>query len=133
MLYPIFKREVYLRRGAMMRISRTGSITLLLLLSLVLVLPHPPIGVPAKALLIAGVLLFTATLVYQLAIQFRRHGEAKRQLIEIERSLGFFDDAQGGAVYPEAWKGPSPNRIIPLLAGGLIVLSAISCIAILIA
>jgi hypothetical protein len=124
LLYPIFKGEVYRRRESMMQITRTGCVVLFLFLALLSLLPHPPLKPTIKGLLFTGVTLFTGMFLYQLRIQNRRHAEAKRQLIDLERALGLFGKEETErSIYPSSWKEPSPNWILPIFAGGMVVLT----------
>ena len=107
MLYPLYKEEVYRRRGEMMKVTALGSgFLLILLFSLSLMIPKPMAPMYTLVLL-SGVAIFSSLLIFLIIQQRDRHRMAKQALIELERILGlyregFYLDHQ--ALYPQEWE-----------------------------
>lgn len=108
MLYPIFKEEVYRRRATMGRIARRTSLLFISLSVLLLFFSvRQDLSLALKALVVAGIVLYAMLLIYQIIQEKSRHEKAKRQLITLERGLGFFKEGQYLAkeqLYPSEWQ-----------------------------
>ena len=107
-LYPWYKEEVFRRREQMMRLTAFASAFLVLLLITMVAVPARPRPDFTTALFaVTGVALFSATFVYLVLQQRSRHRMAKQALIEIERTLGLYEEGfylEGKALYPEEWQ-----------------------------
>ena len=134
-VYPIFKNEVYARRQSMTWIAMAGSATLLGLLLIgssqwfsVDVLRWP---------ILLGVVVFSSLLIDQIRQQDLRHKQAKHELIEIEKALGFFEKDSylpGRSLYPQTWqKLPQRDWQFLMSVLSLVVLTALVILAFLIA
>ncbi len=104
-IYPLFKREVYLRRQSIMWLAGGGNVILLaLLLAIVSGWLIPGKHRWAVAL---SVVVFSCLLVVQMHQQALRHKQAKHSLIDIEKALGFFDEGTflpARSLYPQTWQ-----------------------------
>ncbi len=107
-LYPIFKDEIFKRREQMMQLTAFAST--LLVLSLVALFPltiwegTPP---SIRWLAISGVGLFSALFAYFILQHAERHRMAKKQLIELERAIGLYDNGwqpNEEALFPKNWQ-----------------------------
>ena len=104
-VYPIFKNEVYARRQSMTWIAMAGSAALLGLL-----LVGSSQWFSADVLrwpILLGVVVFSSLLIDQIRQQDLRHKQAKHELIEIEKALGFFEEDSylpGRSLYPQTWQ-----------------------------
>jgi hypothetical protein len=107
-LYPIFKNEVFQRREHMMRLTAFSSTFLVLLL--VAMFAGFPSSVPTSLTLwfaISGIMLFSGLFAYFILQHADRHRMAKQQLIELEQSLGLYQDGwkpNGDALFPKNWQ-----------------------------
>lgn len=134
-IYPIFKQEVYNRRGAMMQIARSGMLSFVSLSVLAVLLSGGRLIHPAlKGLASVGVGLVTILLIDQIRQEKSRHERAKRQLILLEQQLCFFEPGvyvENAPLYPTEWQDrPAIDKglvlaIIGLLATALLLISAI--------
>lgn len=134
-IYPIFKQEVYNRRGAMMQIARSGMLTFVSLSVLAVLLSggrliHPGL----KGLACVGVGLVTFFLIDQIRQEKSRHERAKRQLILLEQQLQFFEPGayvSDAPLYPPEWQDrPSIDRglmisIVELLLSAILLILVI--------
>jgi hypothetical protein len=104
-VYPIFKNEVYARRQSMTWIAMAGSAALL---GLLLVGSFQWFSVDLlRWPIILGVVVFSSFLIDQIRQQDMRHKQAKHELIEIEKALGFFEEDSylpGRSLYPQTWQ-----------------------------
>ena len=104
-VYPIFKNEVYGRRQSMTWIAMAGSATLL---GLLLVGSSQWFSVDVlRWPILLGVVVFSSLLIDQIRQQDLRHKQAKHELIEIEKALGFFEENSylpGRSLYPQTWQ-----------------------------
>lgn len=117
-IYPIFKQEVYNRRGAMMQIARSGMLTFVSLSVLALLLSGGrPIHPGLKGPVCVGVGLATLFLIDQIRQEKSRHERAKRQLILLEQQLQFFEP---GAYVPDAPLYPNEWQDRPAVDQGLV-------------
>ncbi len=107
-LYPLFKEEVYRRRENMMRLAAGGAVTVLALLGFLLLRPGDAHLTPFESLLLGTATFLVAGLFSFLILQQRdRHRMAKQTLIDIERSLGFYEAGffpDHRTLYPEHWQ-----------------------------
>jgi hypothetical protein len=92
-LYPLYKEEVYQRRGQMMRLTVIGSLGLITMLFAFLLSPHHDRLTSLDALFtgVAGMIwcgLFCG-LIFQ---QQYRHRQAKQVLVQLEQALGFYEE-----------------------------------------
>ncbi|TAK06352.1 MAG: hypothetical protein EPO39_09070 [Candidatus Manganitrophaceae bacterium] len=134
-IYPIFKQEVYNRRGAMMQIARSGMLSFVSLSVLAALLSGGRLIHPAlKGLASVGVGLVTLLLIHQIRQEKSRHERAKRQLILLEQQLQFFEPGayiENAPLYPTEWQErPAIDKglvlaIIGLLATALLLISTI--------
>lgn len=134
-IYPIFKQEVYNRRGAMMQIARSGMLAFISLSVLAVLLSggrliHPGL----KGLAAVGVGLVAILLIDQIRQEKSRHERAKRQLILLEQQLRFFEPGvyvENAPLYPTEWQErPVIDRglvvaIIGLVATAVLLISVI--------
>ena len=135
-LYPIFKKEVFLRREQMMRLTAVSSAFLVLLLITLLViplaLPHPT----TRWLAISGVALFSSLFTFFILQHADRHRMAKQQLIELEQMLGFYEEgwqANGDALFPRKWQSDwTADRSVTIYLTILTALTALVISAMLI-
>ncbi len=108
LLYPIFKEEVYRRRATMGQIARMGIFSFVLLLFLVLYFgDQSDVLLKMKLPFIAGILLTSFFLIYQIIQEKSRHEQAKLQLITLEEGFDFFEAGSylpEKALYPDHWK-----------------------------
>lgn len=125
-IYPIFKQEVYNRRGAVMQIARNGMLTFVSLSVVAVLLSggrliHPGL----KGLASVGVGLVTLLLIDQIRQEKSRHERAKRQIILLEQRLQFFDPGAyipGAPLYPAEWQDrPSIDLGLVFAIIGLVV------------
>jgi hypothetical protein len=104
-VYPIFKNEVYARRQSMTWIAMAGSAALL---GLLLVGSSQWVSVDVlRWPILLGVVVFSSLLIDQIRQQDLRHKQAKHELIEIEKALGFFEEdyyLPGRSLYPQTWQ-----------------------------
>jgi hypothetical protein len=137
-IYPIFKQEVYNRRGAMMQIARNGMLTFVSLSVVAVLLSggrliHPGL----KGLASVGVGLVTLFLIDQIRQEKSRHERAKRQLILLEQQLQFFEPGvyvPDSALYPAEWQDrPSIDRGLVLAIIGLMMTASLLIVMILLA
>ncbi len=135
-IYPIFKQEVYNRRGAMMQIARNGMLTFVSLSVLTVLLSgdrliHPDV----KGLACVGVGLVTFFLIDQIGQEKSRHERAKRQLILLEQQLQFFEPGAyvpDAPLYPTEWQDrPSIDRGRVFAITGLVGTATLLILAIL--
>ncbi|MCG3115789.1 MAG: hypothetical protein LLH30_08945 [Candidatus Manganitrophus sp. SA1] len=135
-IYPIFKQEVYNRRGAMMQIARSGMLTFVSLSVLAVLLSggrliHPGL----KGLACVGVGLVTFFLIDQIRQEKSRHERAKRQLILLEQQLQFFEPGAyvpDAPLYPTEWQDrPSIDRGLVFATVGLVATGSLLVLAIL--
>lgn len=134
-IYPIFKQEVYNRRGAMMQIARSGMLSFVSLSVLAVLLSGGRLIHPAlKGLASVGVGLVTLLLINQIRQEKSRHERAKRQLILLEQQLQFFEPGayiENAPLYPTEWQErPAIDKglvlaILGLLATALLLISTI--------
>ncbi|MBM4122322.1 MAG: hypothetical protein FJ249_07005 [Nitrospira sp.] len=107
-LYPWYKEEVFRRREQMMRLTAFASAFLVLLLVTMLAVPSAPHpGFTGELFAMTGVALFTGIFAYLILQQRDRHRMAKRALIEIERTLGLYEEGlylEGKPLFPEDWQ-----------------------------
>ena len=57
--------------------------------------------------ILLGVVVFSSLLIDQIRQQDLRHKQAKHELIEIEKALGFFEENSylpGRSLYPQTWQ-----------------------------
>ncbi len=107
-LYPIFKDEIFKRREQMMRLTAFAST--LLVLSLISILPFTiweTTPSPTRWLVISGVGLFSGLFALFILQHAQRHQMAKQQLIELERTIGLYENGwqiNGEALYPKNWQ-----------------------------
>lgn len=107
-LYPIFKDEIFKRREQMIRLTAFSST--LLVLTLVTLLPITPWETAHSLTLwlsISGVALFSALFAYFILQHAERHRMAKRQLIELEKDIGLYDNdwqTNKAARFPNNWQ-----------------------------
>ncbi len=133
MLYPIFKREVYLRREKMMTVAATSSGFLLILL--VLSFPLKSFVAPGcttQWFLVLGVIIFTALSLYHIRQQKDRHAQAKQAVIDTEKALGLFESdtyVPNKALFPDHWAVRHRDTsliLYGLCLGGLAILVILS-------
>ncbi len=107
-LYPIFKHEVFQRREHMMRLTAFSSTFLVLLLIAMLAgFPRSVPTSPTLWLAVSGIALFSGLFAYFILQHADRHRMAKQQLIELEQSLGLYQDgwqSNGDALFPKNWQ-----------------------------
>ncbi len=124
-IYPIFKQEVYNRRGAMTQIARSGMLAFVSLSVLAALLSggrliHPGL----KGLACACVGLVAVLLIDQIRQEKSRHEQAKRQLILLERQLQFFEPGayvENAPLYPTEWQDrPAVDRGLMISIMGLV-------------
>ena len=108
LLYPIFKEEVYRRREQMIQLTTFASAFLVLLLVILLTIPSSPgLDAATRWLAMSGVALLFGLLAYVTLQHADRHRMAKQQLIELEQSLGLYQDGwkpDGKALFPTNWQ-----------------------------
>jgi hypothetical protein len=108
LLYPWYKEEVYRRRQQMIWLAACAAWTLLLLLFLVPALPPlQPTHRIWSVLTVAGMLLFSGTMMYFIRQQRARYDMAKGILIKIEQQLGLYEKSrqlEDVSFYPEDWQ-----------------------------
>jgi len=134
-IYPIFKQEVYNRRGAMMQIARSGMLTFLSLSVLALLLPGRPIQPLLKGMACLGVGIVSLFLSDQIRREKSRHEEAKRQLILLEQRLQFFEPGAyipDSPLYPGEWQNrPAVDRGLVYSIAGLMMTAGLLVLIIL--
>jgi hypothetical protein len=107
-LYPIFKNEVFQRREQMMRLTAFASTFLVLVLITLFTLP--PLSAPTSPtrwFSISGVTLFSGLFAYLILQHADRHRMAKQQIIELEKTLGLYQEGwqlSGEALFPKNWQ-----------------------------
>lgn len=117
-IYPIFKQEVYNRRGAMMQIARSGMLTFVSLSVLAALLSGKgQMHSGLKGLASLSIFLVTLFLMDQIRQEKSRHERAKRQLILLEQQLQFFEP---GAYVPDAPFYPNEWQDRPAVDQGLV-------------
>ena len=135
-IYPIFKQEVYNRRGAMMQIARNGMLTFVSLSVLAVLLSggrliHPGL----KGLAAVGVGLVALLLIDQIRQEKSRHEKAKRQLILLEQQLQFFEPGaylSNAPLYPTEWQDrPAIDRGLVFAIAGLVATALLLILVIL--
>lgn len=135
-IYPIFKQEVYNRRGAMMQIARSGMLAFISLSVLAVLLSggrliHPGL----KGLAAVGVGLVAILLIDQIRQEKSRHERAKRQLILLEQQLRFFEPGayvENAPLYPTEWQDrPAIDKGLVLATIGLVATAALLVLIIL--
>jgi hypothetical protein len=108
LLYPWYKDEVYRRRQQMIWLAAAAESVLLLLLCLVMMLPEArPADHVSIFFVVAGLLLFSSSMIYFIHQQRVRHEMAKGVLIRLEQALGLYEAGrylEGAALYPENWQ-----------------------------
>jgi hypothetical protein len=138
LLYPIFKREVYDRREAIMRLTRFGGASLVGLTVLFSSSAPGLVGPVALRWLVAGVVgLFAASLIHQIRQHKVRHARAKRELIRVEEALGLFEEGaylEKGGLYPAEWRSlPASDPDAAVSAWLLLALAALAMMSVLLA
>ena len=137
-IYPIFKQEVYNRRGAMMQIARSAMIAFVSLSVLTVLLSggrfiHPGL----KGLACIGVGLVVLLLIDQIRQEKSRHERAKRQLILLEQQLQFFEPGayiENAPLYPTEWQDrPAIDRGLVISIIGLVATAGLLVLIILLA
>jgi hypothetical protein len=137
-IYPIFKQEVYNRRGAMMQVARSGMLTFASLsVVAVLLSGGRPIHPGLKGIASVGVGLVTLFLIDQIRQEKSRHERAKRQLILLEQQLQFFEPSvyvPDAPLYPTEWQDrPSIDRGLVFAIIGLMMTASLLIVVILLA
>ena len=134
-LYPLFKEEVYRRRHEMIRWTAIGAGSLVAILIVLLLVPtQSRLTFGSRALLATAILLFAATFASLILQQQRRHRQAKQTLIELEQSLGLFDDntfTSHRPLYPDRWQSDwkqDRSTTLSLVLLGLLALLALIAI-----
>ncbi len=135
-LYPIFKDEIFRRREQMMRLTAFASAFLLLVLvTLLAMTPWPTPTSPTRWFAISGVGLFSGLFAYLILQHADRHRMAKQQLIELEQTLGLYQDGwqpDGNALYPKNWQSDwTADRSVTIYLAILAALTALVICAML--
>lgn len=107
-LYPLYKEEVYRRREQMMKLTVWGVIGLLAMLFIILLNPSKAQRTTPETWLLGVAALIWSGLICSLIAQQRyRHRSAKQILIQLERTLGFYEEGlfvENHALYPHQWQ-----------------------------
>ncbi|MEX0830352.1 MAG: hypothetical protein WD032_08915 [Nitrospirales bacterium] len=107
-LYPLFKEEVFKRREHMMRLTARGSTVLIVILVALFILsPWSVPSSPSRWFLISGVALFSSLFAYLILQHADRHRMAKQQVIELEKTLGLYQEEwklTGESLFPKNWQ-----------------------------
>ena len=107
-LYPLYKEEVYKRREQMIRLTAFGASGLIAMLFALLLSPIKDLLSWPEALLLGLAALMWCGVFCGLILQQQdRHRLAKQILIQLERTLGFYEDGlfiDNQALYPAHWK-----------------------------
>ena len=107
-LYPLYKEEVYRRRDQMMKLTVWGAAGLLTMLFAILLSPYKTrLTTPETWLIGLAALIWSGIFCFLIAQQRYRHRLAKQILIQLERTLGFYEEGlfvERQALYPEEWK-----------------------------
>lgn len=107
-LYPWYKEEVFRRREHMMRLTAFACAFLVLLLVTILAIPTPSTASSVRIVFaLAGISLFSGMFAYLILQERTRHTMAKQTLIEIERSLGLYEEGlylERTTLYPLNWQ-----------------------------
>ncbi|MCA9454001.1 MAG: hypothetical protein KC584_15465 [Nitrospira sp.] len=107
MLYPLFKNEVLRRRESMSRLSVFYNTILVFLIMIIAVISPGQPDFTMRWLTITGVVILSGFVVYLILQQATRHRMAKRQLIELERVMGLYQEGwmfSGKTTYPQHWQ-----------------------------
>lgn len=137
-IYPIFKQEVYNRRGAMMQTARNGMLTFVSLSVVAVLLSggrliHPGL----KGIASVGIGLVTFFLIDQIRQEKSRHERAKRQMILLEQQLQFFEPGAyvpAAPLYPTEWQDrPAVDRGLVFAVAGLVLTATLLIFIILLA
>ena len=136
-LYPIFKNEVFQRREQMMKLTAFScSFFMLLLVTLLAIAPWTTANTPTQWLAISGIAVFSSLFAYLILQHAERHRMAKQQLIELEQTLGLYEDGwqpNGDALFPKEWQSAwTADRSVTIYLSILGVLTALVICAILV-
>jgi len=131
-LYPLFKEETFNRRAHMMRLTAFGSTVLVLILVALFVLPPwSVLTSPTRWFSISGVAVFSGLFAYLILQHAERHRMAKQQIIELEKTLGLYQEGwqlSGEALFPKNWQTDwATDRSVTLY---LVILAALTTLAI---
>ena len=136
-LYPIFKNEVFKRREQMMQLTAFAST--FLVFSLLTILPMAPWETAStlnRWFAISGLGLFSALFASFILQHAQRHRMAKQQLIELEQSLGLYQEGwrlNGKALFPHQWQTDwTKDRSVSMYLAILAALTILAICAILI-
>lgn len=107
-LYPLYKEEVYRRREQMMKLTAWGAMGLIAMLFGILLNPYKTRLTGAESWLIGLAAVVWCGLFCSLILQQQyRHRLAKQILIQLERTLGFYEEGlfvENQALYPDGWQ-----------------------------
>jgi hypothetical protein len=107
-LYPLFKEEVYRRREQMMKLTAWGATGLLAMLFAILLNPFKArLTTPETWLIGFATLMWSGLFCSLIAQQRYRHRLAKQLLIQLEQSLGLYEEGlfvEHKALYPDGWQ-----------------------------
>ena len=136
-LYPLFKDEVFKRREQMMRLTAFAST--FLAFSLVTLLPMAPWETApslTRWLAISGVGIFSSLFAYLILQHAERHRMAKQQLIELEQTLGLYQEGwqpTGNALFPKHWQSDwTADRSVTIYLATLAILTTLVICSLLI-
>ena len=137
MLYPLFKNEVFQRREHMIRLTAFASTVLISIQIALFILPpwSAPTS-PTSWFSISGVTVFSSLFAYLILQHADRHRMAKQQVIELEKSLGLYQQGwhvNGEALFPKNWQTDwTTDRSIALYLAILATLTTLVICGILI-
>ncbi len=107
-LYPLYKKEVYARRGQMIWLTAFGSLGSIAMLCALILSPEKDQLTSLETLLIGLANLIWCGLICSLILQQQhRHRQAKQILIQLEQTLRLYEEGlfvEHQALYPEGWK-----------------------------
>jgi uncharacterized membrane protein len=107
-LYPLYKEEVHRRREQMMTLTAWGATGLVAMLFAVLLNPDKTrLTTPETCLIGFAALMWSALFCSLIEQQRDRHRLAKQILIQLERTLGFYEEGlfvENQALYPNGWQ-----------------------------
>ena len=107
-LYSLYKKEVYARRGQMIWLTAFGSLGLITMLCALILSPEKDQLSSLETLLIGLASLLWCGLICSLILQQQyRHRQAKQILIQLEQTLRLYEEGlflEHQALYPEGWK-----------------------------
>ena len=107
-LYPLYKKEVYARRGQMIWLTAFGSLGLIAMLFALLLSPQMDRLTSLDRLSMGLASLLWCCLFCALILQQQyRHRQAKQMLVQLEQTLGLYEEGlfvEDQALYPEGWK-----------------------------